>query len=245
MIANHKESKNKSSNAADHSSVSLAEGDWSMEVPATPRTSRFPRMGVDQIVEVLKTSTPNESNATEENVSDDEITTIEDVIEVIENENNAEDAGITDVDMHNLATDGRSGHSTPDNDQDPNEEGVINDAETESRAYDTQDEREQFDDDISEVDLLPVRVDWTPDQVADFILEEDVSLEQFALFIRNERIDGKLIPFISYAFIKDSVTSAPGETLRFLSIVKKLKNLLNSYKKKSDSAVAQEATKTE
>lgn len=71
MIANSKESKIKSSNPADHSSVSLAEGDWSMEFSATPRTSRFPKMDVDQIVEVLKTSTPNKSNANEENVNEE------------------------------------------------------------------------------------------------------------------------------------------------------------------------------
>lgn len=71
------------------------------------------------------------------------------------------------------------------------------------------------------------QINWTPDKVADFVIGENASLAQFALFIRNEQIDGSLIPFITYESIRDGVESSVGDAIRFLKIVAKLKNLMN------------------
>lgn len=71
------------------------------------------------------------------------------------------------------------------------------------------------------------RINWTPDKDADFVIGENASLAQFALFIRNEQIDGSLIPFITYESIRDGVESSVGDAIRFLKIVEKLKNVMN------------------
>lgn len=134
-------------------------------------------------------------------------------------------------------------HSSSDNDDDPNEDPLGAKAETdnESRAYDTQDEMEQLDDVFSGSDVPYVRVDWTSDQLAEFVLEEDRTLGKFAMFIRNERIDGGQVPLISYDVIKDAaLTKSTGEILRFLKAVEKWKKLF--IEKDLNSTLSQSAT---
>lgn len=230
------QSNRRSSNASDSSS--LAPGDWSMEYCATPHRSRVvaAEMSVDQIVEVFqssKSSAPTEtSNPIVGNVLEENVTELEDIIEVIENEvgTGEEDGG---GGTQNEEIEFQSVHLSSDGDEDVNDVAMGDNAETESRAYDTQDEMEQMDDVDSDVDPSFICIDWNPDQVADFVIVEDPTLQHFAHFIRNERIDGSQVPFIKYRFLCDSVPSSPGEKLRILRIVEKMKNLLNFSEKQT------------
>lgn len=255
-----------STNVSDHNYFD--KGDWSMAIPATPITSRTVTtqspISVEELIEILQDPAPPspapevsnviENHIIDENAMEDDIIIMDQLNEMFQKENAG--AGGIGVESNSAGGDQQedivqlesiSIHSGSDNEDDANEDPVANNAESdnESRAYDTQDEMEQIDDVFSGTGVSYVRVDWTPDQLAEFILEEDTTLEKFALFIRNERIDGTQVPFISYDVIKDAaITTAMGENLRFLKAVEKWKKLFNSTEKDLNSTLSQSATET-
>lgn len=90
---------------------------------------------------------------------------------------------------------------------------------------------------IDLVDPSHAQIDWTPDLVAESVLEQDISLEQFANVIRDKKINGKLLQEISYEYLKDTmVESTPTELLRFLKVIRKLKELIARQGKCSTSS---------
>lgn len=249
-----------SPNVSNHSP--LDKGDWSMAIPSTPQTSRnvttaYP-LSVEKLIELLEDSAPEPtptppSNAIDRHVIEEnameEDAILMDLVQLgyenvggagggVESGGGSGDQLEEDVQLESISI-----HSSSDNDDDPNEDPLGTKAETdnESRAYDTQDEMEQLDDVFSASDVPYVRVDWTADQLAEFILEEDRTMEKFALFIRNERIDGGQVPLISYDVIKDAaLTTSTGEILRFLKALEKWKNLF--MEKDLNSTLSQRAT---
>lgn len=232
-----------------------------MAIPATPITSRIDTtqspLSVEELIEILQDPEPPspqpeatiaiEKHVNEENTLENDATIMDRLDEMFENEHVGGagsgielDGGGGDQPLQTISV-----HSGSDDDENANDNTLANNAETESRVYDTQDEMEQMDDVFSANDAAYVRVEWTPDQLAEFILEEDKSLGKFALFIRNERIDGGQVPLISYDVIKDAaVTTSTGEMLRFLKAVEKWKVLFNSIEKVLNSSLSRNATET-
>lgn len=89
-----------------------------------------------------------------------------------------------------------------------------------------------------------VRIDWTPDRLANFFVAEDASFKPFALLIRNEHIDEKLLSHISYAYLRETVKdSTPADALRFLHLIRKLKKIMDSSQEIHNPAVTQTNTK--
>lgn len=67
---------------------------------------------------------------------------------------------------------------------------------------------------------------WTAEAVAQFVIDEDASLERFAQFVRTERIDGNIVPLLTYEIVKDVFQDqSVGQMLRFWSSSKKLKRI--------------------
>lgn len=98
---------------------------------------------------------------------------------------------------------------------------------------------------IDEVDPSRARIDWTPDLVAESVLEQDISLEQFAHIIRDNKINGELVQEISYEYLKDTmVESTPTELLRFLKAIRKLKELIGRQGKCTTSSSFEEMMAT-
>lgn len=88
-----------------------------------------------------------------------------------------------------------------------------------------------------------VHDDWTPDRLANFVAGEDASLEPFALLIRNEQIDEKLLSHISYAYLRETVKdSTPADALRFLQLIRKIKKIMDSSLEIQNSVVPQTNT---
>lgn len=98
---------------------------------------------------------------------------------------------------------------------------------------------------IDVVDPVHAQIDWTPDLVAEFVLEQDISLEQFAHVIRDKKINGKLVQEISYEYLKDAmVEPTPTELLHFLKVIRKLKELITRQGKYTTSSSFEELMAT-
>lgn len=98
---------------------------------------------------------------------------------------------------------------------------------------------------IDESDTSHAQIDWTPDLVAESVLEQDISLEKFAHVIRDKQINGKLVQEISYEYLKDAmVDSTPTEILRFLKSIRWLKELIACQGKCTTSSSFEELMAT-
>lgn len=99
---------------------------------------------------------------------------------------------------------------------------------------------------IDEVSISSrVQIDWTPDLVAESVLEQDIRLAKFAHVIRDRKINGKLVQEISYEYLKDTmVESTPTELLRFLKVSRKLKELIVRHGKCTTSSSFEELMAT-
>lgn len=115
---------------------------------------------------------------------------------------------------------------TSDDNANANHDASMEMAETDSRVYDTQDETA-----MSDVESTDAEEEWSPEKVAAFIIAEDADLEEFAKFIRNERIGGQLLPYLSAITLTDYVPSPIGDHCRFLYAIDKLKKAMRSQVK--------------
>lgn len=199
------------------------------KVSETPTTSRATSstMVLNQLIEILdgpaEQVPKNVSDGNKQTVTEEPIT-LDDVSQMIEN-----DGGVggtaSDVTL-NAETDVHSVHSSSDGDEKSNDQAANKD-ETESRDYELEEGLRQMDDAVSDVDPSYVRREMTSDQVADYVIKQDAALEQFAMFVRNQRIDESLIPVILNASISDIRTDVPapfGDVCRFLKIMHDLKS---------------------
>lgn len=214
--------------AAKTSNVVKATVDNPDKVPETPTTSRVTStpIAVSQLIEVLEgpaEQVTNVSDGTEKTVTEEPIT-MDDVSEMIENDGGV--GGTASDGTKNVETDVHSIHSSSDGDEKSNDRAADKE-ENESRDYELEEGHRQMDDAVSDVDPSYVRHEMTPDQVADYVIKQDASLEQFAMFVRNQRIDESLITVILNASISEIRTDVPapfGDVCRFLKIIANLKS---------------------
>lgn len=98
---------------------------------------------------------------------------------------------------------------------------------------------------IDEVDLSHAQIDWTPNLVAESVVEQDTSMEKLARVIRDKKINGNLVQEISYEYLKDTmVESTPKELLHFLKAIRKLKDLIARQGKWTTSSSLEELMAT-
>lgn len=190
------------------SSIASSDGGWSM---ATPPTKKVNIERLNEELQGLK-SAPPLMNTTAPNVS----IGVSVSPEVGAVGTDSAECNDNDVEMDSRVL-------TSDDDENANDDTSLKMAETESRVYDTQD-----DTGMSEEESANVEVEWTADRVADFIMAENEDLIEYANLIRNERIGGNLIPYLSQMNVKDYVISSLGDHLRFLRLVDKLKKTIQS-----------------
>lgn len=181
----------------------------------TPNTSRADasHMSVEELVATLQggeidpqppTEMPNEREETEDEVNLDDTKVLQD------NEHGTVSGDTKNDDAISLGTTSDESEFVVGGNRDGNE----------SRVYDIQDEMELLDPTYFPEEL-------TADQVAEFIVKIDPTMDKFAMFLREQKIDEKLVPTLLEATnmdIRSEVPSTLGEVCRFRTILGKLKN---------------------